>query len=78
MRAHASRFCSAVPFAAMLFCALPGAKAGDAAYCVTCKGPDQTYLCRIAGGDGMPIAEPPFSDGTASIAHPRPRIPSVQ
>jgi hypothetical protein len=34
----------------MLFCALQGAKAGDAAFCVTCKNPDQTYLCRIAGG----------------------------
>src|SRR4249919_1459713 len=50
MRAHASCIGSAVPFAAaMLFCALPGAEAGDAAYCVTCKGPDQTYLCRVAG-----------------------------
>jgi hypothetical protein len=52
MRAYASRFSSAVPLAAvMLLCALLGAKAGDAAYCVTCKNPDQTYLCRIAGGD---------------------------
>jgi hypothetical protein len=34
----------------MLFCALQGAKAGDAAFCVTCKNPDQTYLCQIAGG----------------------------
>jgi hypothetical protein len=51
MRAHASRFSPAVPIAAaMLFCALQGAKAGDAAFCVTCKNPDQTYLCRIAGG----------------------------
>jgi hypothetical protein len=50
MRAQASRFSSAAPLAAaMLFCALPGAEAGDAAYCVTCKGPDQTYLCRVAG-----------------------------
>jgi hypothetical protein len=50
MRAHASRLSSAAPFAAaMLFCALPGAEAGDAAYCVTCKGPDQTYLCRVTG-----------------------------
>jgi hypothetical protein len=51
MRAYASRFSPAVPIAAaMLFCALQGAKAGDAAFCVTCKNPDQTYLCRIAGG----------------------------
>lgn len=50
MRVHASRFSSAAPFAvAMLFCAPPGAEAGDAAFCVTCKGPDQTYLCRVAG-----------------------------
>ena len=50
MRAQASRFSSAAPLAAaMLFCALPGAEAGDAAYCVTCKGPEQTYLCRVAG-----------------------------
>jgi hypothetical protein len=50
MRAQASRFSSAATVAAaMLFGALPGAEAGDAAYCVTCKGPDQTYLCRIAG-----------------------------
>ena len=50
MRAHASCIGSAAPFAAaMLFCALPGAEAGDAAYCVTCKGPEQTYLCRVAG-----------------------------
>jgi hypothetical protein len=42
---------SAAPLAAvLLLCALPGAEAGDAAFCVTCKNPDQTYLCRIAGG----------------------------
>ena len=22
---------------------------GEAAYCVTCRGPDQTYLCRVNG-----------------------------
>jgi hypothetical protein len=50
MRAQASCFSLAALLAgAMLFCALPGAEAGDAAYCVTCKAPDQTYLCRIAG-----------------------------
>jgi hypothetical protein len=49
MRAHASRLSSAAPFAAaMLFCAPPGAEAGDT-YCVTCKGPDQIYLCRVNG-----------------------------
>ena len=25
--------------------------AGEAIYCVTCKGPDQTYLCRVTGED---------------------------
>ena len=41
-------------------------------------------LCRIvdgtqtAGGEGMPIVEPPLSVGTASTAHPRPPRPSVQ
>jgi len=52
MRARASRFISSAAFAAALsFYALPGAKAGDAVYCVTCKGPDQTYLCRVTGDD---------------------------
>ena len=47
---HASLTGAAVPLAAaLLLCALPGAEAGDAAYCVTCKGPDQTYLCRVTG-----------------------------
>ena len=30
---------------------------------------------QIAGGEGIPIVEPPFSVGTPSTAHPRPRIP---
>ena len=47
---HARAIGSAVPLAAaLLLCALSGAEAGDAAYCVTCKGPDQTYLCRVTG-----------------------------
>ena len=33
---------------------------------------------QIAGGEGIPIVEPPFSVGTASTAQPRPRMPSVQ
>ncbi len=32
----------------------------------------------IAGGDGIPTVDPPFSVGTASTAQPRPLIPSVQ
>jgi len=47
---HARAIGSAVPLAAaLLLCALSSAEAGDAAYCVTCKGPDQTYLCRVTG-----------------------------
>jgi hypothetical protein len=47
---HAYPRGSAVPLAAaFLLCAIISAEAGDAAYCVTCKGPDQTYLCRVTG-----------------------------
>ena len=47
---HARAIGSAVPLAvALLLCALSSAGAGDVAYCVTCKGPDQTYLCRVTG-----------------------------
>jgi hypothetical protein len=47
---HASLAGSAVPLAAaFLLCAQAGAEAGDAAYCVTCQGPDQTYHCRVTG-----------------------------
>ena len=50
MRAHASCMSlTALLAAAFLLCAFSGAEAGDAAYCVTCKGPDQTYLCRVTG-----------------------------
>ena len=50
MRVHASRLGLTAPLAAALFLgALPTAQAGDAAYCVTCQGPDQTYLCRVTG-----------------------------
>ncbi len=30
------------------------AEAGDASYCVTCKGPDQTYRCRVTGDGSKP------------------------
>jgi hypothetical protein len=47
---HASLLGLVAPLAAaFLLCATPGADAGDAAYCVTCKNPDQTYLCRVTG-----------------------------
>ena len=35
-------------------CAIPQALAGDASYCVTCKNPDQTYVCRVTGEDATP------------------------
>ena len=25
---------------------------GEAAYCLSCTGPDQTYLCRVTGENG--------------------------
>jgi hypothetical protein len=31
-----------------------------------------------AGGEGMPMVDPPFSVGTAFTAHPSPLMPSVQ
>jgi hypothetical protein len=41
-------------FAAATACLLAGAAAlpamADATYCVTCKNPDQTYLCRVSAG----------------------------
>lgn len=30
------------------------AKAGEISYCVTCKGPDQTYLCKVVGESSRP------------------------
>ncbi len=35
--------------AVVLAPALPAAHAGEATFCVTCQGPDQTYLCRVTG-----------------------------
>jgi hypothetical protein len=34
--------------------AMPAAFAGEAAYCVHCTGPDQTYVCKVAAGGGKP------------------------
>ncbi len=36
--------------AALLACAVPLASAKEASYCVTCKNPDQTYVCRVDAG----------------------------
>ena len=41
-------------FAASLFVAAVPAMAGEAAYCVTCTGPDQTYVCRVDAGGSKP------------------------
>lgn len=41
-------------FAAGLIACLPLALAGEASYCITCKNPDQTYLCRVAAGGSKP------------------------
>ena len=50
MRGHAYRTGSPAPLAvALILFALASAEAGDATYCVICKGPDQTYLCRVTG-----------------------------
>lgn len=35
-------------------CAAPPALAEDARYCVTCKNPDQTYVCHVTGEDAKP------------------------
>lgn len=38
--------------ACLLASAAPDARAEDAAFCVVCKGPDQTYRCRVNGDLG--------------------------
>ena len=40
---------AAAPFVMWVLSGLPSAAAKDAAFCVTCRGPDQTYLCRVTG-----------------------------
>jgi len=50
MRATAAHMSSPAPLAlAMALCGFAPAHAGEVAYCVTCQGPDQTYLCRVNG-----------------------------
>lgn len=52
MCSHAYRTGSPVLLAVtLILCALCSVEAGDASYCVTCKGPDQTYLCRVTGDE---------------------------
>ena len=54
MRAHASIIASVGTglLAGLFASAVPDARAEDAAFCVTCKGPDQTYRCRVNGDLG--------------------------
>ena len=40
--------------AAILMCLAASARAGEASYCVTCTGPDQTYRCRVTGEGSKP------------------------
>ena len=42
--------CFAAAFAWLLAGAALPARSADATYCVTCKHPDQTYLCRVTAG----------------------------
>ena len=52
MRATAAHMSSPAPLAlAMALCGFAPAHAGEVAYCVTCQGPDQTYLCRVNGDE---------------------------
>jgi len=39
----------AVGLAGLLAFDVNPSAAGEAAYCITCTGPDQTYLCRVTG-----------------------------
>ena len=40
--------------AGFIACAAPSAFAEEASYCVTCKNPDQTYVCRVTGEEATP------------------------
>ena len=41
--------CGPIAAAGLFAFTIGPASAGEASYCVTCSGPDQTYLCRITG-----------------------------
>jgi hypothetical protein len=50
MRARAYRIGSPAPLAmALVVYGFASAHGGEASYCVTCRGPDRTYLCRVTG-----------------------------
>ncbi len=44
----------AVFAAGLLACGTQAAIAAEASYCVTCKNPDQTYLCQVNAGGSRP------------------------
>jgi hypothetical protein len=54
MRGHAYLTSVVVSLSAGVFFGPGASLAADGRYCVTCTGPDQTYLCRIAGSDVPP------------------------
>ena len=41
-------------FAVAVFTVASPASAEEATYCLTCTGPDQTYLCRVSAGGAKP------------------------
>jgi hypothetical protein len=50
VRIHASYILAEAALIAGIFAAFsPAAHAGEANFCVTCTGPDQTYLCQVTG-----------------------------
>jgi hypothetical protein len=49
MRGHAYLTSVGASVAAAAFAVLAPAAAEDASYCVTCTGPDQTYVCHVTG-----------------------------
>jgi hypothetical protein len=51
-RAYAIVLASAGLAASLFASAAPGARAGETAFCVTCKGPDETYVCKVNGDLG--------------------------
>jgi hypothetical protein len=54
MPLQASRTVFAALAACLLAAAGSPALSADASYCVTCKNPDQTYLCRVTGSGAKP------------------------
>lgn len=54
MRARTYLISSVASFTVATLAALASAAAGDAAFCVACTGPDQTYLCKVTGEDVRP------------------------